>query len=228
MPVNLSSSPAITTYVFDAYGTLFDVHSAVRKHAAALGPKAQELSSLWRAKQLEYSWVRALMGRYEDFWTLTEQSLDTALATLGIDGGEHRQTLLDAYWRLDCYEEVPSVLKALKDNGARVAILSNGSPQMLDAAVRAAGLDRVFDEVFSTDILKTYKTHESVYELVTNHFRIYPETVSFQSSNRWDVAGATAFGFKTVWLNRIAAPDEYPDLPPAAVLTDLNGLTRLG
>lgn len=217
----------ISTFVFDAYGTLFDVHAAVRRHAGDLGPEAQRLSAIWREKQLEYSWTRSLMGRYLDFWVLTEQALDTAMAIVGVSDPALRGRLLEAYWKLDCYQEVPSVLKALKDGGHRLAILSNGSPAMLEAAVSAAGIGDLLDEVFSVDMLKTYKTSQDVYEIVTNHFRIYPEAVSFQSSNRWDIAGATAFGFRSVWINRTGAADEYSDLPPVAVLNDLQGLLNL-
>lgn len=226
--MSLSPQKPISAYVFDAYGTLFDVHAAVRRHASGMGPEALRLSVIWREKQLEYSWTRALMDRYVDFWALTEQALDTAFSIVGMENPELRRKLLDAYWKLDCYPEVPTVLKRLKDEGHRLAILSNGSPQMLEAAVRAAGIEDLLDEVFSTDLLRTYKTRQDVYELVTNQFRIYPETVSFQSSNRWDIAGASAFGFRTVWVNRTGAADEYADLPPAAVLTDLNGLLALG
>ena len=215
-------------YVFDAYGTLFDVHAAVRKHAEKLGPDSERLSTTWRAKQLEYSWVRALMGQYLDFWTLTEQSLDTAFALVPSADKSLRDDLLNAYWKLDCYPEVPQVLTNLKASGARIAILSNGSPAMLEGAVNASNLADLFDEVFSVDELKTYKTDERVYEMVITHFHIYPDTVSFQSSNRWDIAGATAFGFRSVWMNRTGMPDEYPDLAPAAVLNDLSGLRGLG
>ena len=121
-------------FVFDAYGTLFDVHAAVRRHAATIGADAQALSDLWRAKQLEYSWVRSMMGAYSDFWTLTEEALDFALARYPSSDPRLRQALLDAYWHLDCYPEVPAVLKSLKASGARIAILSNGSPEMLSAA----------------------------------------------------------------------------------------------
>lgn len=218
---------AYAAYVFDAYGTLFDVHAAVRKHAARLGRDADLFSAIWRAKQLEYSWVRALMHRYEDFWVLTEQALDTCFALVPSADKSLRAELLDAYWKLDCYGEVPQVLTELKAKGAKLAILSNGNPAMLEAAAKAAGISDLLDEIFSVDPLKTYKTDERVYEMVTTHFRIYPEAVSFQSSNRWDIAGATAFGFRTVWMNRYKMPDEYPDLSPAAVLKDLNGLTAL-
>ncbi|WP_346910643.1 haloacid dehalogenase type II [uncultured Roseibium sp.] len=220
---------AHAAYVFDAYGTLFDVHAAVRKHAEKLGPDSQRLSSLWREKQLEYSWIRALMGgQYLDFWTLTQQALDTAFALVPSADKSLRDELLNAYWTLDCYPEVPQVLTNLKATGAKIAILSNGSPAMLDAAVKASNLGDLFDDVFSVDELKTYKTDPRVYEMVTTHYRIYPDTVSFQSSNRWDVAGATAFGFRTVWMNRTGMPDEYLDLSPAAVLNDLTGLQALG
>ena len=211
-------------YVFDAYGTLFDVHAAVRRHAADIGPEGPLLSEIWRNKQLEYSWVRALMGAYVDFWRLTEQALDFALARVPAVDPKHRDVLLEAYWKLDCYEEVPSVLKALKKRGAKLAILSNGSPEMLDSAVRNAALDSVLDDVFSVDSLRTFKATPSVYEMVTTAYRLYPDAVSFQSSNRWDIAGAKKFGFRTVWINRASNPDEYRDYSPDVVLPNLHQL----
>lgn len=211
-------------YVFDAYGTLFDVHAAVRRHAADIGPDGPLLSEIWRNKQLEYSWVRALMGAYVDFWQLTEQALDFALARVPAVDPKHRDALLEAYWKLDCYEEVPSVLKALKDRGAKLAILSNGSPEMLDSAVRNAALDSVLDDVFSVASLRTFKATPSVYEMVTTAYRLYPDAVSFQSSNRWDIAGAKKFGFRTVWINRASNPDEYRDYSPDVVLPNLHQL----
>lgn len=216
-----------SAYVFDAYGTLFDVHAAVRRHAGAIGPDGPLLSEIWRAKQLEYSWVRTLMGSYQDFWQLTQQALDFAFARVPSADRSLRQTLLDAYWRLDCYPEVPAVLKALKADGARLAILSNGSPAMLDAAVKSAGLDLVLDHVFSVDEVRKFKTDPAVYDIVTTALRVYPQAVSFQSSNRWDVAGAAKFGFRTVWINRSGQPDEYLDHPPAVILPSLGGLPNL-
>ena len=218
---------AFGTYVFDAYGTLFDVHAAVRRHASALGPQAQRLSEIWRAKQLEYSWVRSMAGAYRDFWRLTEDALDTAFAACPDADASLRARLLDAYRALDCYGEVPQVLKDLKAEGARVAILSNGSPAMLDQAVRAAGLGAVIDDVMSVDEIRIYKPDPQVYEIVTTRYRVFPDAVSFQSSNRWDVAGAARFGFRAVWINRTGAADEYPDMPPHAVLPDLSGLATL-
>jgi 2-haloacid dehalogenase len=211
-------------YVFDAYGTLFDVHAAVRKHAAAMGPDGQAFSDLWRAKQLEYSWIRTLMGSYTDFWTLTEQSLDYAFARFPSADRKLRAELLDAYWHLDCYPEVPSVLKHLKDRGARIAILSNGTPQMLQSAVKKAGLDLIIDDIFSVETVKSFKTAPAVYDMVTTTYRLYPDAVSFQSSNRWDIAGATKFGFRTVWINRNNMPDEYADFGPALILPSLESL----
>ncbi len=211
-------------YIFDAYGTLFDVHAAVRRHAGRIGADGQLLSEIWRAKQLEYSWVRTLMGSYVDFWQLTEQALDFALAKVPSADRSLRGDLLDAYWKLDCYPEVPAVLKALKADGARVAILSNGSPEMLESAVRSAALDQILDEVFSVDVVRLFKTDPSAYGLVTSGWKLSPDAVSFQSSNRWDIAGATKFGFRTVWINRTAQPDEYGDLTPALILPSLEGL----
>ena len=216
-----------TVFAFDAYGTLFDVHAAVRRHAAAVGPDAARLSEIWRAKQLEYTWVRTLSGRYLDFWALTEQALDFAFAAVPGADRATRPSLLEAYRHLDCYPEVPEVIRALKADGKQLAILSNGSPGMLADAVSAAGLAGFFDAVLSVDELHAYKTDRRVYDLVTTEFRVYPHAVSFQSSNRWDVAGATAYGLRTVWINRGGAPDEYADLAPAAVLPSLVGLTRL-
>ena len=218
---------ACTVFAFDAYGTLFDVHAAVRRHAAAVGPDAARLSDIWRAKQLEYTWVRTLAGRYLDFWTLTEQALDFAFASVPGASRETRTQLLDAYRGLDCYPEVPDVIRTLKRRGKQVAILSNGTPDMLADAVKAAGLDGEFDAVLSVDDLGAYKTDQRVYELVTTQFRVYPQAVSFQSSNRWDIAGATVHGLRTVWINRSGAPDEYAELAPSAVLPSLEGLPGL-
>lgn len=219
---------AISNFVFDAYGTLFDVHAAVRRHAEAVGPDAPFLSELWRAKQLEYSWMLTMMGRYRDFWSLTEEALDFALQRVPSADKAMRGALLDAYWTCDAYPEVPEVLKQLKGRGARLAILSNGSPKMLAAACSSAGIGDLFDDVVSVDEIRVYKPDPRVYDLITTRWRVFPEAISFQSSNRWDAAGATAFGFRSVWINRIRMPEEYNDMRPAAVLPNLTGLTALG
>jgi 2-haloacid dehalogenase len=211
-------------FVFDAYGTLFDVHAAVRRYADRIGPDGQLLSEIWRAKQLEYSWVRTLMGAYDDFWQLTEQALDHAFARVPSADRALRPQLLEAYWHLDCYPEVPGVLKALKAGGAKLAILSNGSPQMLEAAVKSAALDQILDDVFSVDAVRRFKTDPAVYDIATTAWRLYPQAISFQSSNRWDVAGAAKAGMRTVWINRSGLPDEYRDLVPTLILPSLEGL----
>src|SRR3990170_8967372 len=164
-----------SAYVFDAYGTLFDVHAAVRRYAGAIGPDGPTLSEIWRLKQVEYSWVRTLMGAYADFWQLTEQALDFAFRKVPSADKGLRTKLLDAYWRLDCYPEVPAVLKALKASGARLAILSNGSPEMLEGAVKSAALDQGLDDIYSVEAVKRFKADPSVYDLVTTGWRLYPD-----------------------------------------------------
>jgi 2-haloacid dehalogenase len=216
-----------SVYAFDAYGTLFDVHAAVRRHAAALGPVAAEFSALWRAKQLEYAWVRTLARRYLDFWTLTEQALDFAFAAFPAAEPSLKAALLDSYRHLECYPEVTDVIRTLKARDKRLAILSNGAPDMLRSAIGANDLDGCFEAILSVDALRAYKTDPRIYELLATRFRVYPEAVSFQSSNRWDIAGAAAFGLRAVWINRARAPDEYADLPAAAVLPSLAGLLSL-
>lgn len=213
-----------STFVFDAYGTLFDVHSAVSRHSALVGPNAARVSEIWRNKQLEYSWTRTSMNRYRDFWSLTEEALDFALAVVPDTNRQAKPELMNAYETLDCYEEVPGVLEKLKQAGHQIAILSNGSPDMLESAVKSAGLNSLLDDVFSVHPLKIFKATPSTYGLVTEKYAITPDDVSFQSSNRWDIAGATAFGFNCRWINRTGQPDEYLDLPPVEQLKDLRGL----
>ena len=210
--------------VFDAYGTLLDVHSAVQRHAAAIGPQSQALSETWRQKQLEYSWVLSLCGRYAPFWTLTERALDFALARHpDIDAGV-RDALLTAYRSLDAYGEVPDTLDALRRAGLKTAILSNGDPAMLDAAVAAAGLAGRLDAVLSVDPAGIFKTAPRAYDLAPQALAVERERIVFLSSNRWDIAGAAAYGFAPVWVNRTDQPDEYPDLAPVRVIRSLDGL----
>ena len=222
----MSKRSEASVYVFDAYGTLLDVHSAVGRLRDRVGPDADRLSQLWRTKQLEYTWVRSLMGRYRDFWSLTEDALDYSIAAVGGVDRSLRAELLNAYRALDAYPEVPGVLKALKKKGAVVAILSNGSPGMLRAAVEAAAIDGLLDATLSVDALGVFKTDPRTYALVCERFGCAPQDVSFQSSNRWDIAGATAFGFRCRWINRTGAPDEYADLSPVETLTSLDALVR--
>jgi 2-haloacid dehalogenase len=211
-------------YAFDAYGTLFDVHSAAARSAATLGPRWERLSDIWRTKQLEYTWVRAASGRRESFAAITEASLDFAATIVGGVTASERAALLDAYRTLDAYPEVAATLQALKAHGATLAILSNGDPDMLDTAVAAAGLGGLFDAVLSVEAAGTFKPMASVYCLVTDRYGLAPAAVAFVSSNRWDIAGAKAFGFTCHWVNRAGRPDEYADLPPDRVITSLTAL----
>ncbi|MBZ0149781.1 MAG: haloacid dehalogenase type II [Pseudorhodoplanes sp.] len=212
------------TFVFDAYGTLFDVHSAIGRHRAAAGPDADRFSDVWRAKQLEYTWTLTLAGHYLDFWVLTERALDFAFARVpSVDRGL-KPKLLDAYFELGAFPDALPVLTALKKAGHNTAILSNGSPKMLDGAVKAGKLDTALDAVLSVDVIRMYKPRAEVYALVIDRFPVERTSVTFVSSNRWDVMGAASFGFKPVWVNRANNPDEYPDHPTMKTMADLSSL----
>jgi 2-haloacid dehalogenase len=214
----------VRAVVFDAYGTLLDVHSAVQRHAAAVGPDARSLSDTWRQKQLEYSWVLSLCGRYAPFWTLTERALDYALARHPSVDRAVKPALLEAYRTLDAYAEAPHTLAALRAAGLRTAILSNGDAAMLDAAVRAAALQDHLDAVLSVDPARVFKTSPRAYDLVPEQLGVGVIETAFVSSNRWDIAGAAAYGFAPVWVNRAGLPDEYPDLAPVRVIDHLDSL----
>lgn len=213
----------MSIFVFDAYGTLFDVHAAILRCGQS-GPDAERMSEIWRTKQLEYTWTLTLAGRYDDFWTLTERALDYALARVPAVDRALRPRLLEAYFKLDAFSDARAALRLLRERGAKTAILSNGAPAMLQGAVDGAGLGSDLDAVLSVDVLKLFKPRPEVYGLVTGHFGCEPPDVTFVSSNRWDVMGAAAFGFHALWVNRSRLPDEYPDFPPARVVSDLNGL----
>lgn len=210
--------------VFDAYGTLFDFHAAVARCYVAAGPDAAAFSDLWRQKQIEYTWTHTLAGRYQEFWTLTQRALDYCFERYPSVDRRLRGDLLNAYLKLDAYPDARMVLGKLKARGERTAILTNGSPVMIAAAVAAAELKSDLDAVLSVDAVKMFKPRTEVYALVTNEFSCKPGDVVFVSSNRWDAFGATAFGFRTVWINRAKGPDEYPEFPPAAVVSDLTGM----
>lgn len=212
------------TFVFDAYGTLLDVHAVIGRHREAAGPDADLFSEVWRAKQLEYTWTLTPAGHYLDFWVLTERALDFAFARIpSVDRGL-KQKLLDAYFELGAFPDAAAILKKLKSAGHATAILSNGSPKMLAAAVKAAKLDASLDAVLSVDAIHMYKPRPEVYALVIDRFPVERADVTFVSSNRWDVMGAASFGFKAVWVNRAKNPDEYPDHPPVKTIADLTSL----
>jgi 2-haloacid dehalogenase len=214
-------------FVFDAYGTLFDVHAAIARHRDAAGPEADRFSEIWRTKQLEYAWLLSAAGHYVDFWTLTERALDYAFARVPSVDRALRARLLDAYFKLDAFADARAALIALKANGIRTAILSNGTPQMLQSAVEAAGIGGDLDAVFSVDTIRIYKPRREVYALVTAAFKLAPADVAFVSSNRWDVMGATAFGFRCIWVNRANAPEEYPEFAPMKVVRELSALATV-
>jgi len=202
----LSSAVPVRGYVFDAYGTLFDVHSVVEV-GREVTADPQALSATWRQKQLEYTWLRALMGRYEDFWTVTEAALRYAIRLLAVTASEAQiRRLMDAYLSLACFPEVKAALEALSPRPR--AILSNGSPRMLKAAVASSGLGAHLDHVLSVDAVKTYKPSPRVYALGPQALSVAAEELLFVSSNAWDVAGAKAFGYQVAWCNRTQAPEE--------------------
>ena len=212
-------------FVFDAYGTLFDVHAAIRRYST--GPDADRMSEIWRAKQLEYTWTLTLAGRYADFWILTERALDFALARVQSVDKALKPKLLEAYFKLDAFPDARAALGRLKQQGHKTAILSNGSPAMLKGAVDGAGVGGDLDAVLSVDAIRMFKPRPEVYAMVTSHFKCAPKDVTFVSSNRWDVMGAVSFGFRSLWVNRSKMPDEYSDYSPAQTIGDLSGLTRL-
>jgi len=214
-------------YVLDAYGTLFDVHAAIRRYRAAAGAEAERFSEIWRTKQLEYSWTLTLAGDYVDFWTVTERALDYAFARVPSVDRALRPKLLEAYLVLDAYSDAHSAVAALKVRGLLTAILSNGTPRMLAAAVEASGMAGLFDAVLSVDAVRLYKPRPQVYALVTEAFAVRPQEVAFVSSNRWDVMGAAVFGFRAFWVNRSRLPDEYPERAPLRILSDLSALAAL-
>ena len=203
----------IQAVVFDAYGTLFDVHSVIRRCEQLFPGRGEPLSRLWRSKQLEYTWLRSLMGRYEDFESVTRAALAHSCKTLGLRlDAAASQALLEEYRHLAPYPEVPSALQSLR--GTKLAILSNGSPQMLQAVVRNAGLEPLFQAVLSVDSLRMFKPHPSVYQLAVDRLGAGRTSIAFVSSNYWDASGASSFGFRTFWINRSnAQPDELGYAP---------------
>ncbi|MCH2075761.1 MAG: haloacid dehalogenase type II [Rhodobacteraceae bacterium] len=221
---------SISTCIFDAYGTLFDVGAAAREAAkenTALADAWPGLAADWRRKQLEYSWLRAVAGTYCDFWQLTQDGLDWAMEAAGLSDAALRQRLLDLYWELQAYPEVPEMLEALAGAGKATGILSNGSPKMLDAAVTSAGIGDLLDATLSVESVGIFKPAASVYDLVGQHFRCTPSEVLFVSSNGWDAAHAAAYGFETVWVNREGLPMDRLPGAPAHVVSDLTAISGL-
>ncbi|MEP3347507.1 MAG: haloacid dehalogenase type II [Litoreibacter sp.] len=222
----------ITTCVFDAYGTLFDVSAAARLAAEEPGRDKlaacwQKLAGDWRNKQLQYTWLRAVTGDHADFWDVTQNGLDWAMEANGLDDAELRERLLALYWELRAYKEVPFMLAQLKAAGMNTAILSNGSPNMLDGAVTSAGIGETLDDVLSVEDVGVFKPHSSVYDLVCKRFGCAKDEVLFVSSNGWDAACATGYGFRTAWVNRAGEPVDRLPWTPAHVLSDLTTIPDL-
>jgi 2-haloacid dehalogenase len=218
----------IRACVFDAYGTLLDVHSAAARNSELLGSKSAEISNLWRTKQLEYSWVHTLMRRHVDFWELTGAALEYALAFYNVYDEGVKRALSESYLSLEAYPEVPSVLRKFKANGIKTAVLSNGSPFMLDRAIGAAGLDDMLDECLSIEEVRIYKPDPAAYQIATASLSVGSSEVAFFSSNSWDAAGACAFGFRSFWVNRSGQPEEYGLNNRATLLTSLGeGVDRV-
>src|SRR5262245_33565319 len=214
--------------VFDAYGTLFDFAAAAKGCRDVLGDGIDRLTALWREKQLQYTWLRALQGRHADFWQVTGDALDFALETLAIDKPWRlRDRLMNLYLTLDVFPEVPDVLKQLKQAGLRTAILSNGSPMMLDAAVRAAGLDSLLDAVLSVEAVGVYKPHPKVYQLAVDRLEVPAAAIAYQSSNAWDAYAASVFGMQVVWCNRYRQRPERLPGNPDRMVTSLAELPAL-
>ena len=223
----------ITTCVFDAYGTLFDVSAAARQAAAepafpALRDRWADMAGQWRAKQLQYTWLRAIAGAHADFWQVTQDGLDWALEATGLAGDAAlRERLLALYRELQAFPEVPAMLEALKAAGLQTAILSNGAPAMLDGAMQSAGIGALLDDVLSVESVGVFKPDPRVYDLVGARFGCAKTEVLFVSSNGWDAAAAAGYGFTSAWVNRAGEPLDRLPWTPAHVLDDLTSIPQL-
>jgi 2-haloacid dehalogenase len=223
----MASSVPLRALVFDAYGTLFDVHSISVACESMFRGKGAELSRLWRGKQLEYSWLRSLMGRYVEFETITRDALGTACRQLGLELAQaDAESLMHGYRKLPPFPEVRDALTALRSQ-KKTAILSNGSPAMLNALLEHAGLDLSFDAIISVDELKTFKPYPAIYGLAVKHLGVDANEIGFVSSNFWDIAGATSYGFRTFWINRNGSQPDELGFRPYAVIAGLDQLGQL-
>ncbi len=213
--------------VFDAYGTLLDFNSAVMHCRDEIGDSAERLSDIWRQKQLQYTWLRSLMGTHADFWQVTGEALDFAMAATGIENPDLRARLMALYRELDTFAEVTDTLTRIKAGGMKTAILSNGSPDMLNAAAAASGIDTLLDAILSVEDVGIYKPDPRVYQLAVDRLNVPADNICFMSSNGWDAAGAGAFGFRVVWVNRYGQPIEHLPAKPDLILETLTPLPGL-
>ena len=216
----------IKAIIFDAYGTLFDVNSAAEKCKDKIGDKWESFANFWRTTQLEYTWLRSLMDRHKNFWQVTEDSLDKSMKVFDIDPSM-RNELLNLYKILSPYREVPGTLKALKEKKFKLAILSNGTPLLLDQLVKSNHLDNLFDDIFSIEQVGIYKPSSRVYDMPIKKYNISKSEVAFLSANTWDVSGGGNYGYQSIWVNRNNNIFDNLDFKPKYQITDLNKLIQL-
>ena len=216
----------IKAIIFDAYGTLFDVNSAAEKCKDKIGEKWERFANFWRTTQLEYTWLRSLMDRHKDFWQVTEDSLDKSIKVFNIDPSM-RNELLNLYKILSPYKEVPETLKTLKEKRFKLAILSNGTPSLLDELVKSNHLDNLFDDIFSIEQVGVYKPSSRVYDMPIKKYNINKSEVAFLSANTWDVSGGGNYGYQSIWVNRNNNIFDNLDFKPKYQITDLNKLIQL-
>ena len=216
----------IKAIIFDAYGRLFDVNSAAEKCKDKIGDKWERFANFWRTTQLEYTWLRSLMDRHKDFWQITEDSLDKSMKVFDIDPSM-RNELLNLYKVLSPFEEVPETLKTLKEKKFKLAILSNGTPSLLDELVKSNHLDNLFDDIFSIEKVGVYKPSSRVYDMPIKKYNINKSEVAFLSANTWDVSGGGNYGYQSIWVNRNNNIFDNLDFKPKYQITDLNKLIQL-
>ena len=213
--------------IFDAYGTLFDVNAACRELSIEVGENWEELATLWRLRQVEYTWLRNSMNEYIDFWKITENALEYAMEVLNIDNEKLKIELLNLYLKLEAYPEVEKILTILKERGFKTGILSNGSDAMLESAVKNAKIENLLDEIISVERCKIYKPSSKVYDLVKDVFKVNDNQVAFFSSNAWDMHAAANYGFKTIWVNRFNGRLEKLPGKPEAIVKNLEGIVQI-
>ena len=219
----MNNSKAI---VFDAYGTLFDVNSAAEKSKNKIGNKWENFANFWRTTQLEYTWLRSLMKKHKNFWQITEDSLDKSMETFQIDKSL-RNDLLSLYKELSPYPEVKNVLENLKKKSFKLAILSNGTPELLNHLVKSSDLENLFDDIFSIEEVKIYKPHPSVYDIPVNKYKVSKGEITFLSANTWDVSGAGNYGYNSIWVNRNNSVFDKLDYKPKNEVKNLKQLLDL-
>ena len=216
----------IKAIIFDAYGTLFDVNSAAEKCKDKIGDKWEGFANYWRTTQLEYTWLRSLMKRHKDFWKVTEDSLDKSMKAFNIDPSM-RNELLNLYKILSPFKEVPGVLKALKEKNYKLAILSNGTPALLNELVKSNNLEKIFDDLFSIEEVGIYKPNSKVYDMPIKKYQVQKNEVVFLSANTWDVSGAGNYGYNSIWVNRNKNIFDKLDYLPKNIIKDLNQLLEI-